>query len=80
MMDQGEDQQECKDEPDEEVEFLVEDVRAHDAEGVVDLERPRGAVGGQAALGHLGEDHVEGVGPTIRQGGAQVSGENEKGT
>ena len=41
--------------------LLVEDVDCHDAEGVVVLDGPRGSVGVECALGHLGEDQVERV-------------------
>ncbi len=65
MVDDGEDGERHEDEPDEEVDLLVDHVDGQHAEGVVVLDGAGGTVRVQRALGHLGEDQVEGVGAAL---------------
>ena len=66
-------EEEEEDEPEKKEELLVEDVGAHDAEGVVVLECAGRTVRRQRALRHLRKDHVEGIGATLGERGAHIA-------
>ena len=61
QVDAGDDGEDDKPEPEEDVDLLVEDVHAEDAEGVQGHERPGAAILVEGALGHPGEDLRHGV-------------------
>ena len=52
-------------EPEEDVDLLVDDVHAENAEGVVVLDRAGASVPVEGALGHLGEDPRHGIDPLL---------------